>query len=823
MNTPESNKNIAIWSEQSLDTWHDIIVSFEYCRFNRVIDPTGGFSVGFFNSTTNMPHDGGPDNALGYNPSDTANYCRLNGFGGLDGAFVGVGFDSTGKFALPTNLIDGTTNVHNNSFAIRLGVTEDYRLLYNSSSINYLNAALSNFFVDEFLPNGEEPTYRAVRIILTKNSTELKIQLKQNINEENFTTVYTAALPEKIRTGLKVCVSNTTSDPATEFKLRNFNVAGYPGEDIAQLIPSCTQYVFQPGIMIMEKMPVLPVGKEFVSVPFQGNLLTYTTNGAAYRLRNTLYGGIKLLGDDGTNIVATFDTAPTINVYSYLGQKMALKTYFNTPDNSFPVSGDIDGNTMVVCTTANNGAIYSYEYNVDYNSASIGTWSLTQTILASEVTQGTGLGLSVALDGNNLLVGNFNQIVHAFQKNVLGQWQETQTITCPNTGITRFGASIDIKGRDALIAAPYSLKSLFNTTGEGEVFHYYLNRNNNKWNAIMAMGNFYSINSVAGNFGQSVRLQNNTCIIGSPGEMWRNNDIEENIPNVGRAYVFRKASDGYFTQGTTLSPVSSIRSKYLFFGQAVNMYSQYAFVAAPYWYSDIIREEKSYVNIFDTNCIFDEPPPHLPVPVSAVDLVDKAGYTISFKNDTYLIQVEGAPLVNDPGIVMQSSDVTVISGDAFKLEVEGYGTDPLYYWWYRNGKFTTKYPVIGLSALESNFASVSDNGIYYTVVSNVYGSLTSSPMTITVYYLPYFTQQPQSATVKTGSTYALTAVATGNPFPTLLWQRDVGFGFTNITPSQTNNVLLITNNTVTGYQYRCAATNTAGTTYSNAATITVTP
>lgn len=820
MNTPGTDKNIALWSEQSLDSWHDIIISFEYCRFNRQIQPTGGFCVALFNSITNMPHEGGPDYALGYNPSDSSGYCKIQGYRGLEGAFLGIGFDSLGKFGEATNLVNGATTVYPNSFAIRYGISNNYNILYNSPSINYLDSNLTNFFVDQYLPNNEEPSYRAVRIVLTKNSTEIKVQLKQNPDDETFTTVYSVGLPETVRTNLRVALTNTTLDPYTEFKIRNFNVAGYPGDDIQQLISGCTQYIFQPGIMVPSKMPVLPVGREFVSVPFQGNLLTYTTDGESYRLKNTLYGGVKVLGDDGTNIVGTLDGSPVINVYRYLGQKMALTNTFSTPDNSYPISGDIDGNTLVVCSSANNGTIYAYSYNVDFNSPSIGSWVLNQTIPASQVNNGNGLGLDVAVDGDNLFVSNNNYYVHAFQRDTLGQWIETQTITSPNSGITRFGESLDIRGRDALIGAPYSLKSLFNTTGEGEAFHYYLNRNTNQWNAIMAIGNFYSINSVAGNFGESVRLQENTCIIGSPGEMWRDNDIVEDIPNVGRAYVFRKQSDGYFTQGTVLYPVSSILTKYLFFGQAVNMYDKYAFVSAPYYYSDLIREEKSYVNIFDTSCTFTEPAPHLPVPLSAVDLVDKGGYMISFRNDTYLVQVEGSPLINDPGILTQDTDITVISGNSLTIEVEGTGTDPLYYWWWRNGSFITPTPVIGLSSIQTSYAVLSDSGEYYCTVSNLFGTVTSEQISVDLYFVPYFYEQPISKTVTSGSNTSLTALATGNPTPTLQWQRDQGFGFINI-PSASDPILILTNNTVTGYQYRCVATNAAGAGTSDIATITV--
>jgi hypothetical protein len=131
--------------------------------------------------------------------------------------------------------------------------------------------------------------------------------------------------------------------------------------------------------------------------------------------------------------------------------------------------------------------------------------------------------------------------------------------------------------------------------------------------------------------------------------------------------------------------------------------------------------------------------------------------------------------------------------------------------------------VVGLSAIESTFASLSDEGSYYAIVSNLFGSVSSSLITVEIYYLPYFTTQPISKTVTTGANTSLTAVAAGNPVPTYQWQRDAGFGFLNLPAPSSDSILILNNNTTTAYQYRCVATNAAGSTNSSIATITVTP
>ena len=77
MNTPLSDKNIAAYNDQPLDTWHDIIISFDYARYNEFIPPTGGFAVVLFDSIIDKPRGGGPGKNLGYLPSDdTQGVCK---------------------------------------------------------------------------------------------------------------------------------------------------------------------------------------------------------------------------------------------------------------------------------------------------------------------------------------------------------------------------------------------------------------------------------------------------------------------------------------------------------------------------------------------------------------------------------------------------------------------------------------------------------------------------------------------------------------------------------------------------------------------------
>lgn len=636
MNTPLTDKNIAAWNDQPLDNYHDIIVSFDYARYNEVVPPTGGFAVVFFDSIVDMPHNGGPGYALGYLPSSDTDYCKLDGYKGLEAAYLAVGFDRYGFFATKTDCVGGlTSNYYPNSFTVRGGVEDGYSLLYNSPDIFYLNPALSGYTVDQRINNADEIKFRSVRIILGKAATEIKIQVKLHDSDIDFIDIGAVQLPFNHRTALKVALTNTTLDPYTNMLVKNFNVAGFPGDTTTRILSGCTQTLHMQNY---SKGTFLPMNNEFITTSTGNNLLTFTTDTTRYFLKNINYSGngIDILGHKDNFVLAKNTNANVLLIYKYLGEKLVRTYSLITPCGSEPLSSDIHNNTLVVCTSALSGSIYFYNYITDSaDPTAIGTWNIYQTLLADGAPSGSGLGTSCSLYGDNLLVGNENQLVHACQRNSAGQWEFLQTISDPVTGITKFGRKVSVYGRDAIISAPYSEKEKFNNPGQGEVYHYYLYGATNNWSRVMSIGNFYSINTPAGNFGTSIFLNENTLIVGSPGEMYLNDITSsvEDVPNVGRAYLFNKTTEGLFTQASVLYPDANLREKYMFFGQGVGIYGNYAAVLAAY----TNQYSKSNVTVYDTTCRFDLPPLHLPIPECAMALSDGSGFVISSDNDTYVL------------------------------------------------------------------------------------------------------------------------------------------------------------------------------------------
>ncbi|MDP3072015.1 MAG: putative Ig domain-containing protein [Opitutaceae bacterium] len=120
---------------------------------------------------------------------------------------------------------------------------------------------------------------------------------------------------------------------------------------------------------------------------------------------------------------------------------------------------------------------------------------------------------------------------------------------------------------------------------------------------------------------------------------------------------------------------------------------------------------------------------------------------------------------------------------------------------------------------------------FQLVASNIGATVTSTAATLSINSaVPAFVTQPQSTTVLIGNTGLFTAVASGNPTPTLRWQRLPvgGFVFSDLSDDATysgttGNVLSVSNATIgmNGDQFRSVATNTNGVVQSNAATLTV--
>ena len=192
-----------------------------------------------------------------------------------------------------------------------------------------------------------------------------------------------------------------------------------------------------------------------------------------------------------------------------------------------------------------------------------------------------------------------------------------------------------------------------------------------------------------------------------------------------------------------------------------------------------------------------------------------------------------------PIILGQPANQTVFTGQNVQFSVSASGSPAPAYRWQRLpvgsgtwGDLTDggSYSGAGTATLAITSAATAMNGDQFRcVATNTSGTATSNPATLTVsaLALPAFTSQPVNVTVTSGQSATFSVAVSGNPVPTLQWQRQAaGSGIWNNLygdPSDTQSTLILlgTGVRMSGDQFRCVATNSSGSATSNAAILTV--
>jgi hypothetical protein len=172
-----------------------------------------------------------------------------------------------------------------------------------------------------------------------------------------------------------------------------------------------------------------------------------------------------------------------------------------------------------------------------------------------------------------------------------------------------------------------------------------------------------------------------------------------------------------------------------------------------------------------------------------------------------------------PVITTQPLSQTVLAGQPVTFTVVAGGTAPLSYQWSKGG---VALPDATSASLVLAATQASDAGSYTVVVTNVAGSVTSSPAVLTVnpaVVAPTITTQPVGLTVVAGQPVSFSVIAAGTAPLTYQWFRDAVpvAGATaatfSITAVQAANAGV----------YTVAVTNVAGTVTSAGATLAVSP
>ncbi|MEI7732437.1 MAG: immunoglobulin domain-containing protein, partial [Verrucomicrobiota bacterium] len=174
------------------------------------------------------------------------------------------------------------------------------------------------------------------------------------------------------------------------------------------------------------------------------------------------------------------------------------------------------------------------------------------------------------------------------------------------------------------------------------------------------------------------------------------------------------------------------------------------------------------------------------------------------------LTVTGMP----PQIVTSPLSQATIQGSNVTFTSLASGSEPLFYQWQLNNANLS-----GANSASYTIAAVqmSQAGAYTVVVTNAFGSATSTVATLSVWSVPVIGTPPQSRTNLAGTTASFSVAASGLPTPWYQWWYN---GTTLL--DQTNTSLTLTNvqTTNTG-NYSVVVTNMAGTVTSVVAVLSV--
>jgi uncharacterized repeat protein (TIGR01451 family) len=204
-----------------------------------------------------------------------------------------------------------------------------------------------------------------------------------------------------------------------------------------------------------------------------------------------------------------------------------------------------------------------------------------------------------------------------------------------------------------------------------------------------------------------------------------------------------------------------------------------------------------------------------------VQAADAGAYSVVVANAAGSVTSADATLavVTPPAITAQpvSQSVNVSSNATFSVTATG--TAPLTYQWRFKA---VAIPGATTSTYTRSNAQLTDAGAYSVIVANAAGSVTSADAVLTVVQPatpPSIASQPQSLSVKAGSSATFSVVATGSPPLTYQWR------FNNVSiPGATTSAYTRQNvQAADAGGYTVVVSNAAGSTTSSEALLTVLP
>jgi hypothetical protein len=198
-----------------------------------------------------------------------------------------------------------------------------------------------------------------------------------------------------------------------------------------------------------------------------------------------------------------------------------------------------------------------------------------------------------------------------------------------------------------------------------------------------------------------------------------------------------------------------------------------------------------------------------------------------FSGPGSLIQVDGGIILTNPNtiyqnvtiqlspaILVQPQNIITQINSAVTFSVGISGGQPLFYQWFFNC-----IPIANATNVSYGISSVTagDAGNYSVAVTNVYGSVTSSPATLTVIWPPTITMQPMNQTTGAGGIVTFTIQVSAYPAPTYQWRLNG----TNISGATGSSYTIPSASYADAGYYDVVVANTAGTNVSSPASLAI--
>jgi len=178
-----------------------------------------------------------------------------------------------------------------------------------------------------------------------------------------------------------------------------------------------------------------------------------------------------------------------------------------------------------------------------------------------------------------------------------------------------------------------------------------------------------------------------------------------------------------------------------------------------------------------------------------VSALDAASYSVVVSNAAGTVTSGSAVLTVQfpPAIVTSPVSQFGALGSAISLSVVASGTGPLRYQWFSpTGALVDGANISGSSSNRLTIAALTTNNVgnYFVVISNAYGSVTSTSAAITVNASPIITRPPANLFAAVGSNAVLTVAVSGTSPFTYQWLKNgAKIGNSSTVSGATSNTL----------------------------------